>query len=66
MRSRDLHGVARPAAMRDPQDFLGIELMAQSPATARSLDDHTGIDEDAVQIEQKCRTADLHSPESDA
>jgi len=52
--------------MRDLQNLLGIELMAQSPAAARSLDDCPGIDEHAVQIEQKGRTADLHRPESDA
>jgi len=39
MRSRGLHGVAGAAAMGDPQDFFGIELMAQGPATAGSLDD---------------------------
>jgi len=40
--------------MRDLQDSLGIELMVQRPAAARSLDDRTGIDEHAVQIKQKC------------
>jgi len=39
--------------MRDLQDLLGIELMAQSPAAARSLDDRPGIDEHTVQIKQK-------------
>jgi len=48
--------------MRDPQDLLGIEVMALGPATARSLDDRAGIDQNAVQIKQKRRTTDLHSP----
>jgi len=48
--------------MRNPQDLLGIELVTQSPAAARPLDDGPGIDEDAVQIEQEPRTADLHRP----
>jgi len=39
--------------MRDLQDSLGIELMAQSPAAARSLDDRPGIDQNAVEIKQK-------------
>jgi hypothetical protein len=39
MRSRGLYGIARAAAVRDPQDFLRIELMAEGPATAGSLDD---------------------------
>jgi len=39
--------------MRDPQDLLGIELMAQGPAAACALDDRPGIDEHAVQIKQK-------------
>jgi len=60
--SRSLHGVARSAAMRNPQDLLGIELVTQSPAAARPLDDGPGIDEDAVQIKQEPRTADLHRP----
>ena len=62
MRSRGLHGVTRPAPMRDPQDLLRIELMALGPAAARSLDDRAGIDQNAVQIKQKRRTTDLHSP----
>jgi len=66
MGSRGLHGVARPAAMREAQDARGIELMAQSPAAARSLDDHPGIDENSIQIKQKPRTPDLHSPKSGA
>jgi hypothetical protein len=39
--------------MRDPQHFLGIELMAQGPAAAGSLDDRSGIDQNAVEIKQK-------------
>jgi hypothetical protein len=42
--------------MRDLQDFLGIEVMAQRPAAARSLDDRPGVDEHAIQIKQESRT----------
>jgi len=62
MRSRGLDGVARAAAMGDPQDFFGIEFMPQGPATAGSFDDRAGVDEHAVEVEEKARTTDLHSP----
>jgi len=60
--SRGLHGVARAAPMRDPQDCLRIELMAEGPAAADSLDDRSRIDQNAVEVEEKARTTDLHSP----
>lgn len=61
MRSHGLHGVARPAPMRDPEQRFGIEVMALSPLATDALDDGAGVDEDAVQVKQKRRGTEVHS-----
>src|SRR2546422_3668645 len=41
---------------RSLQDFFGIEFMPQGPATAGSFDDRAGVNEHAVEVEEKART----------
>jgi len=54
--------VARAAAVRNSQDPLGIETVAPGPQTTDALHDRAGIDQDTVQVKQKRRTSELHTP----
>jgi len=62
MRNHGLQRVTRAPAMRNPQELFRIELMALGPAAPRSLDDGARVDEHAIEVEQKRRTPELHSP----
>ncbi len=57
MGSNVAHGLEAASSVRTTNEIGNVEFVPRGPSIPRSHDDRLGIDENAVQIEQDCATA---------